>query len=155
MKKRYVVFLTIAAFSLGALLANLFVSYKFNVDKYTPWGIYVSKNLKFSIEYPRNLVPKETHYKEGHNDGSTTISGGLVEWAPFLNVIPVVSIMVEKLQEPKEWVQSQPKEKYWTSPEENRAGARIYHGEKTYIINIENLDLEYSERILKSLKFLE
>ena len=115
----------------------------------------MSRDLKFSIEYPRNLVPKEIHYMEGHNDGSTTISGGLVEWAPFPNVIPVVSIVVERLPEPKGWVQSQPKEKYWTSPGENRAGARIYHGEKTYIIDIENLDLEYSERILKSLKFLE
>lgn len=155
MKRRYIFGLVIVSYTLGALFANIFVSYRFKVGEYTPWGTYMSNSLKFSIEYPKNLVPKETHYEEGYDDGSFTVAGGLVEWAPFPNVVPVVSIMVNRLPEPVEWVRLQPVEKYWNSPGENRAGARIYHGEKMYSIDIENLNPQYAERMIKSIKFLK
>lgn len=154
MKGKYITIVLVSFFA-GAFLSGLYVYSKFRVNKYTQWGTYVSTNLKFSIEYPQNLVSKETHYEEGHNDGSIVVAGGLVEWAPFSRVVPFVSVIVGRLPEPKEWSQLQPTKKYWTSPTENRAGARIYHGEKMYSINIENLNPQDAERMINSIKFLE
>lgn len=155
MKNKYIFAVLFMAFVAGSLVSGLYVYSKFRVNRYTQWGIYMSTSLKFSIEYPKNLALRETFYETYHNDGSATIAGGLVELKPFPSIIPVVEITVSSFPGPKEWISAQPVEKYWASPAENRSGARIYHGEKLYSINIQNLNPQDADRMIKSIKFLE
>lgn len=142
MKRKYLIIAVAFAFILGAAPSGYFVFRKLRVNKYT-WATYESKEFKFSIEYPKNLVPFEyspeamiSFYPWSINEGfpSPVVIYVTTVWAGAKDKTPGL------------------KELHF-SPERNSTGATIYFGKRLYTFRATNLNQEDAERMIKSMKF--
>lgn len=144
MKGKYIIVLVISAFIIGAVSSGYFAFQKLRVNKYS-WGTYMSKEFRFSIEYPKNLIPLEY-------SPQATVS--FYPWSATDGFQSQVIITVGTV-----WIDAKDKtpglKELDFSVEGNRTNATIYFGKRLYSFLSSNLNREDAERMVKSIKFTE
>ncbi len=125
-------------------MSGLYTFQKLHINKYT-WETYVSKEFKFSIEYPANLTPFEY-------SPEATIS--FYPWSNIEGFQSLVTIRVATVWAGAKDKTSGLKELNF-SAEGNRTNAIIYFGKRLYSFQSTNLNREDAERMIRSMNFTE